>query len=97
MVPRKVIEPLILETISRHLKSKKVSSSSQHGFTKWKSCLTDLITFHDELTGLVDKMRAVDVVCLNFSEVFNTISHNIQIDKLMKHGLDKQAGGLTTF
>lgn len=52
-------------------------------FTKWKSCLTNLITFHDELTVLVDEMRAADVVCLNFSEVFSMISHNIQIDKLI--------------
>lgn len=38
----------------------------------------------------VDEGRAVDVY-LDFSSVFNTVSHNIVIDKLMKNGLDKRA------
>ncbi|KAK4826839.1 hypothetical protein QYF61_011647 [Mycteria americana] len=50
----------------RHMKDKKVIRSSQRGFTKGKSCLTNLIIFCDEMTGLVDEGRAVDTVCLDF-------------------------------
>lgn len=35
-VPGKVLEYLILQNISRHMKDKRVSDSSQHGFTKGK-------------------------------------------------------------
>lgn len=42
----------ILETISRHIKDKKVMGSSQYKFVKGKSCLTKLITFYNEMTGL---------------------------------------------
>ncbi|GAB0178304.1 mitochondrial enolase superfamily member 1 [Grus japonensis] len=44
-----------------------------------KSCLTNLINFHDEMTGLVDEGRAV-----------GTVSHKILTETLMKHGLGEQ-------
>ncbi|KAK4826109.1 hypothetical protein QYF61_005247 [Mycteria americana] len=78
----------LLETISKYLKNRKVSGSSQHGFTKGKSCLTNLITFYNEVTGLVDQGRAVDVVYLDLSNGFDTFSHNILIDKLTKYRLE---------
>ncbi|KAK4824064.1 hypothetical protein QYF61_009915 [Mycteria americana] len=90
LVPGKVMEQLILETIARHMKDKKLIRKSQHGFTKGKSCLTNLITFYDEMTGLVDQGRAVDVVYLDISKAFGTVSHRILIEKLMKYGLDEQ-------
>jgi len=52
--PGKVMEQLILEAIIKQVEEKKVIRSSQHGFTKGKSCLTNLIVFYDDMTGWVD-------------------------------------------
>ncbi|KAK4828295.1 LOW QUALITY PROTEIN: hypothetical protein QYF61_024960 [Mycteria americana] len=89
--PGKVMEQLILATISRPMKDKKVVRSSQHGFTKVKSCLTNLVTFYDETTGLVDEGKAVDIFYLD--SAFDTVSHKIlreAVEKLLKYGLDEQ-------
>ncbi|PKU45286.1 rna-directed dna polymerase from mobile element jockey-like [Limosa lapponica baueri] len=51
-IPVKVVEQFVLETISRHMKDRKVIRSSQHEFIKGTSCLTSLITFNDEVPGL---------------------------------------------
>jgi len=64
------MEQLILEVISEQV----VIRSSQHGFTKGKPCLTNLIGFCDGMTGWVDEGRAVDVVYLNFSKAFDIVS-----------------------
>ncbi|GAB0187540.1 mitochondrial enolase superfamily member 1 [Grus japonensis] len=73
-IPGNMMELLILETISRHIKDKKVIRSSQHGFTKGKSCLTNFINCYDELTDLVDESRALNVVFLDLSKAFDTFS-----------------------
>jgi len=65
-----VVEQLILGTIFRHGKDKKSIRSSWHGFIRGKPCLTNLINFYDEITGLVDEERAVNIVYLDFGKTF---------------------------
>ncbi|KAK4827592.1 LOW QUALITY PROTEIN: hypothetical protein QYF61_019494 [Mycteria americana] len=60
---------------------------SQHGFMKGRSCLTNLISY-DKVTHLVDEGKAVDVVYLEFSKAFDTVSYSILLEKLAAHGLD---------
>jgi len=83
------MEQLILELIIKQVEEKQAIRSSQHGFTKGKSCLSNLIAFYDGIIGWVDEGRAVDVVCLDFSKAFDTVSNNILLVKLRKCGLDE--------
>lgn len=55
------MKQLILEIMSKHVKDKKVIGSSQHGFAKGKSSLTNLRAFHNDVTTLVDEGRVLDV------------------------------------
>jgi len=92
-IPGKMLEQLILEVIIKQVEEKKAIRSSQHGFTKGKSCLINLIAFYDDMTGWVDERRAVDVVYLDVSKAFDTASHNILIGKLRNCGLDEWSVG----
>ena len=88
-VPGKVMEQLVLDTISKQLEEKKVIRNNQHVFVKGKSRSTNLVVFSDSITSWVDGGRAVDVIYLDFSKAFGAVSHDILIWKLRKCGIDE--------
>ncbi|CAM4662815.1 unnamed protein product, partial [Caretta caretta] len=80
---------VLKESILKHLEERKVIRNSQHGFTKGKSCLTNLIAFYGEITGSVDMGKVVNVIYLDFSKAFDMVSYSILASKLKKYGLDE--------
>ena len=50
--------------------------------------MTNLISFCDQVTHLVDEGKAVDVIYTEFSTSFDTVPHSILLEKLSDHGLN---------
>jgi len=46
---------IILSAITRCVQDNQAIRPSQHGFMKGRSCLTNLISFYDKVTHLVDE------------------------------------------
>ncbi|KAJ7421298.1 RNA-directed DNA polymerase from mobile element jockey-like protein [Willisornis vidua] len=88
-VPGKIMEKIILGSIEKYLEDNAVTGHSQHGFLRGKSCLPNLISFYGKVTHLAGQGKPVNVNFLEFSKTFDTVSHDILLDKMSSTQLDK--------
>lgn len=92
----KIIEQTLLQTAKAHGKQEGVWSRktrrwlidhNQHGFTKGKLCLANLMSSYDRVIT-VDEARVTGITYLDFWKAFATVPENILVSKLERHGLD---------
>ena len=65
----------------------KLINTSQHGFLKARSCLTNLLCVLEESTKWVDDGSPVDVVYLDFQKAFDKVPRRRLLLKLKAHGI----------
>jgi len=71
----KVFETLMRDAVVKHLEEKQMLRDTQHGFRKGRSCLTNLLSFLDKVSGCVDEIdgQNVDVIFLDFAKAFDKV------------------------
>ena len=87
-----MFESVIRDAVVRHLEDNGLLQDSQHGFRKGRSCLTNLLTFMDKVTGNLDSGVVcsgvpVDTVFLDFAKAFDKVPHRRLALKLESHGI----------
>ena len=71
----KVIERIISESISEHVKSNSLQCSQQHGFTTGRSSTTNLLEAVKTLSEALSHNVPVDVIFLDYAKAYDTLPH----------------------
>ena len=83
----KLLERLIKDHMVDFLVKHKLINSSQHGFLKARSCLTNMLCFLEEITKWIDVGLPVDIIYLDFQKAFDKVPHQRLLLKLKAHGI----------
>ena len=83
----KMMESIIRDAITEHLDMNKLINASQHGFSKGRSCATNLLEFLDKVTKVVDEGKPLDVIFLDFAKAFDKVPIKRLLKNLYAHGI----------
>uniref|UniRef100_A0A1X7TEY0 Reverse transcriptase domain-containing protein n=1 Tax=Amphimedon queenslandica TaxID=400682 RepID=A0A1X7TEY0_AMPQE len=78
----KVLERLIFERIYPHIAA--TISHNQFGFMKQRSTLQQLLAHLNNIVSIVARSKQVDVAYLDIKKAFDTVDHNLLLEKLWR-------------
>ena len=84
----KVLESVIRDYLVDSLSASGILTSYQHGFTKGRSCVTNLLVAFETWTKWLDEGFGVDIVYLDYRKAFDSVSHAKLIEKLLLLNVD---------
>ena len=81
------MEKIIKKHIEQFLIKTNQIKTSQHGFIKGRSCLSNLLICQNDIINLLDEGSAVDIVYLDLQKAFDKVPHNILMQKIHSMGI----------
>ena len=81
----KIFERVIKEELLKH--TEHLLDKRQHGFLANKSCTTNMVNFCDNLALSLNNGQRCDVVYFDFAKAFDSVSHDLILQKSYCHGL----------
>ena len=83
----KIVESVLRDKLVSHLEKYDLLQPSQHGFRSGFSCGSNLLSFLETVTSLVDSKENVDAIYLDLAKAFDKVPHHRLLRKLEAHGI----------
>ena len=71
----KILDRIINDRLTAHLKQNNLTNDRQHGFTHGRGTQTAIMTFHETISKNLGQKHKVDIVCRDVSKAFDRIWH----------------------
>ena len=86
----KLMEKMVRSALIAHLDQNELINKNQHGFVKYKACVTNLLETIDYLTSVMTSKAksSVDMIYLDFEKAFDKVPHMRLLHKLKGYGIE---------
>lgn len=81
----KIFERIVHEATLSHVSP--YLNSHQHGFLPRRSTVSNLLEYSAWLANNLEQKKQIDMIYLDFSKAFDTVSHSLLMDKLHDFGI----------
>lgn len=83
----KIMESVIRDAITDHLKRNKLFSRNQYGFISGRSTILQLLHVLENWTKILEEGDSIDVIYMDFMKAFDKVPHQRLLGKLKSYGL----------
>ena len=83
----KIFEKFIRDQLCAHFNDNNLLAKDQFGFTKGRSCITQLLVTMSDWVGSLEDGESIDAVYLDLQKAFDTVSHDHLLHKLKVYGV----------
>ena len=88
----KVFERVVRRVLVHHLEQNGLLPDGQHGFRAGRSCLTQLLTFWDNLLEKMEQGKGVDVIYTDYAKAFDKCEIGVLLHRLRDCGITGKVG-----
>jgi Reverse transcriptase (RNA-dependent DNA polymerase)/Endonuclease-reverse transcriptase len=83
----KLLEKIMLNKLQEHLKSNSIMSEDQHGYRKGFSTTSATFQMINKVANAIDSKLQAGVILCDLSKAFDTVDHEILLEKLKFYGI----------
>ena len=83
----KILEKVVYNRLISYLNTYKILSDNQFGFLKHHSTEYALALLHDKISSSIDKRESTAGLFIDLSKSFDTVDHQILLNKLYHYGI----------
>lgn len=92
-VPCKIMESILRDDLVKSFEASDFYQGCQHGFTRGRSTLTNLLESLEAWTRLIDEGHGIDVIFLDYRKAFDSVPHQRLLHKISELGVTRRMYG----
>ena len=88
----KVFERVVRQALVNYLEKSGMFPEGQHGFRSNRSCLTQLLTYWDNILDHLEQGKGVDAVYTDFAKAFDKCETGVLLHRIKDCGIRGKMG-----